>query len=474
MLFKAVPSFLQEDIFMRKKRTRFLTFILPIFVLTLTFSTSVMAAGAVDDARDGVVMISVQGADGSSGWGSGFAIGRKGEKVEYIVTNYHVIESALQENGATDKNASIQVVFSAAQGKHDMGQPVYTDPKKDIAVLRLSEPTDLRKPLPLQSSDKVGVSDTVYALGYPATSEIVSTYPKFNQSDITITSGIISKKNVIPDGALLKDSSIIPNVECYQTDTSINSGNSGGPMVDTEGNVIGINTFSGIDPNMNYAVMIDQLIAGLDDNHIPYTNAGDINIWMIAGIALASVIVLAMAVILLVVLSNKNRSAKKGQLPTGNGRMAAAAAVASQSASSPSPVAEPLPVRKESRLDTSTIALSGDAKTIVITKKAFLTGLKGQFAEKTFSLDDDKIIIGRNPETCKVVFENKTPGVSARHCEIMYRPAKGTFLLTDLGSTYGTFIRGGAKLSPNQPVELKDGDEFYLGTPDNLFAVRLV
>ncbi len=290
-----------------RKKTNILSVFFALTTILIFFSSQVSAAGAIEEARDGVVMVSVTAADGRGGWGSGFAIGEKGQKVEYIVTNFHVIEAALQENGATDKNASIQVVFSAAQGKYDMGQPVYTDATKDIAVLRLSEPTDLRKPLLLKSSDRVSVSDTVYALGYPASSEIVSTYPKFNQSDISITSGIISKKNVIPDGSLFAGSSVIPNVECYQTDTSINSGNSGGPMVDGEGSVIGINTYGGLDVNMNYAIIIDQLIAALDNNNIPYAKAGEVSPLLFVFGGIAAVVTIGAAVLLVFVLPKRKR-----------------------------------------------------------------------------------------------------------------------------------------------------------------------
>lgn len=444
--------------------------IVPVLIILISFSFPVFAEGAIDAARDGVVMVSVQGADGSQGWGSGFAIGEKGKKIEYIVTNYHVIESALQENGAKDKNATIQVVFSAAQGLFDMGQPVYTDARKDIAVLRLSEPTDKRKALPLKTSDQVSVSDTVYALGYPASSAIVSTYPKFNQSDITITSGIISKKNVIPDGSLLKDSAIVPNVECYQTDTSINSGNSGGPMVDTKGNVIGINTFGGVDVNMNYAVMIDQLVAGLNSSNIPYSKAGEINIGMILlFVAIGLALIGGILTVILVVLKKKNSSAGKQAVDVSvmkSSRPGTVSTGVSETAGT-----------SDASSKTVGIAPSGNpdsARTVAITRKPRLEGISGQFAGKSFSLEAGPLLLGRSPEECRLVFDNKTPGVSSKHCEIMYRPARGTFLITDLGSTYGTFVHDGEKLTAQQPVELRENEAFWLGTKDQSFIVKLV
>ncbi len=125
-------------------------------------------------------------------------------------------------------------------------------------------------------------------------------------------------------------------------------------------------------------------------------------------------------------------------------------------------------------MDTPTIALADSGKTVAVSKNAVLVGRKGQFAGREFSLAYGKIILGRNPEICKVLFDGKTPGVSGKHCEVLYRPAKGSFLVTDLGSTYGTFIRGGEKLIPDQPAELRSGEEFFLGTADQTFEVRLV
>ena len=63
----------------------------------------------------------------------------------------------------------------------------------------------------------------------------------------------------------------------------------------------------------------------------------------------------------------------------------------------------------------------------------------------------------------------KTPGVSALHCELHY--TSGRLELTDLGSTYGTFIGDGIRLEANRPYSLQAGETFYLGAPDNKFMI---
>ena len=84
-----------------------------------------------------------------------------------------------------------------------------------------------------------------------------------------------------------------------------------------------------------------------------------------------------------------------------------------------------------------------------------------------------QILIGRDPATCAVSFREGTPGVSGRHCSLKYNEGTNDFILTDLGSTYGTFLASGQKLSPNTPYHLSAGDTFYLGENINSLRVEL-
>jgi serine protease Do len=144
--------------------------------------------------------------------GSGFIVDSKG----YIVTNYHVVEKA-------DK---IYVKLST-DPDNDNGRPAHvigTDKSTDLAVIKI----DTDKPLPtvkLGDSDGVQVGDWVEAIGSP-----------FALSQ-TVTAGIISAKNrTIEPGTSGQFQHFL------QTDAAINPGNSGGPLVDMNGNVIGVNT----------------------------------------------------------------------------------------------------------------------------------------------------------------------------------------------------------------------------------------
>ena len=143
--------------------------------------------------------------DGRTALGSGFVISEDG----YIATNYHVIESAQKISVVTFDNKVYEAEVSG------------TDAKTDIALIKIG--TEV--PLPaveFGDSDRVKIGDWVLAIGNP-----------FGLGS-SVTAGIISAKS--------RDIDSGPYDDYLQTDASINQGNSGGPMFDMEGKLIGINT----------------------------------------------------------------------------------------------------------------------------------------------------------------------------------------------------------------------------------------
>jgi S1-C subfamily serine protease len=165
-------------------------------------------------ARDapGVVMIKV---DNGAGTGSGFVISGG-----YIVTNNHVVTLDGQAPGA-----ALQVDLT--DGDSAPAQVVGSDPYSDIAVLRVAGLPGLPA-LPFGNSASVAVGDPVVAIGSP-----------LGLSD-TVTSGIVSavQRPVQPGAA----GSATPEAyfDAIQTDAAINPGSSGGPLVNDQGQVIGV------------------------------------------------------------------------------------------------------------------------------------------------------------------------------------------------------------------------------------------
>lgn len=106
-------------------------------------------------------------------------------------------------------------------------------------------------------------------------------------------------------------------------------------------------------------------------------------------------------------------------------------------------------------------------------KQAILRGMAGSYAGQSFEIPEGGIVLGREASSCNIVFDRNAPGISRRHCRVTYSRAEGCFLLTDLGSTCGTFAGGGKKLAANTPERLNPGDVFCLSDNTNSFAVSL-
>ncbi|MDP9189491.1 MAG: trypsin-like peptidase domain-containing protein [Actinomycetota bacterium] len=159
--------------------------------------------------------------------GSGFVIDDEG----HILTNAHVVEGA-----------SEIIVEIGDDGEQREATLVGADPSSDVAVLDVDEDDDLTA-LELGDSDGVEVGDPVVAIGNPF------------GLDRTVTSGIVSAKQrqiQAPNGFSISD--------VIQTDAAVNPGNSGGPLLDSAGRVIGINSqiasSSGTNDGVAFAVPI--------------------------------------------------------------------------------------------------------------------------------------------------------------------------------------------------------------------------
>lgn len=94
--------------------------------------------------------------------------------------------------------------------------------------------------------------------------------------------------------------------------------------------------------------------------------------------------------------------------------------------------------------------------------------VEGALQGQACPLQGESVLFGRDP-ACTVKFPPSAPGISARHCQVDRQGDKVT--ITDLDSTYGTFVADGRKLGPRQPASLRVGDQFWLGSHDNRFEL---
>jgi putative serine protease PepD len=228
-----------------------------------SLDTTPVSNNADDNAADGaveqvatavqpsVVQINTTGNQGA-GNGTGIIISSDGQ----ILTNNHVVESA--ENGG-----SITVLFN--DGTTADATIVGRDPVTDVAVIQAEDVSGLQ-PATLGSSDGLEVGEEVVAIGSPFGLES------------TVTSGIVSALNrpvTASSSSGATDPTVFPAI---QTDAAINPGNSGGPLVNMNGQVIGINSAiygeAGGSIGLGFAIPIDlarsianQLVAGETPTH---------------------------------------------------------------------------------------------------------------------------------------------------------------------------------------------------------------
>ncbi|MFN2144250.1 MAG: S1C family serine protease [Anaerolineales bacterium] len=148
------------------------------------------------------------------GSGSGFVIDKQG----HIVTNYHVVEGVDE----------IQVSFTS--GIKTRGTVIGTDTDSDLAVIKVDLPEEDLTPVPMGDSDSLRVGQVVVAIGNP-----------FGLNS-TMTTGIVSSIGRTLDSLNLSSSGqAFAAGDIIQTDAAINPGNSGGPLLNLDGEVIGVN-----------------------------------------------------------------------------------------------------------------------------------------------------------------------------------------------------------------------------------------
>ncbi|MBQ1091774.1 S1C family serine protease [Streptomyces sp. B93] len=173
-------------------------------------------AAVAAKALPSTVTIEAESSSGEGGTGTGFVFDTEG----HIVTNNHVVADAVD-------GGKVSVTFP--DGKKYDAEVVGNAQGYDVAVIKLDNAPSNLKPLTLGDSDKVAVGDSTIAIGAP-----------FGLSN-TVTTGIISAKNR-PVASSDGSGSQASYMSALQTDASINPGNSGGPLLDAQGNVIGINS----------------------------------------------------------------------------------------------------------------------------------------------------------------------------------------------------------------------------------------
>ena len=222
------------------------------FLMVLCLTIPARAAGDVPEAvmqsAKSVVRILSEYSSGSA-TGSGFVIKNEGGEL-LIVTNYHVVE---------DSPYSVSIWI----GEEELveAEILITAPEKDLCILRISEKLNI--PAVSLASQEARQGEAVYAVGFPGAADIFSDTAVHTSEEATITDGIISAIRT-----LTMDDYGDP-VKLLQINAAINSGNSGGPLFNVQGQVIGVNTLGVTSAQGVFgAIDVSELRSLLEDNDI--------------------------------------------------------------------------------------------------------------------------------------------------------------------------------------------------------------
>lgn len=434
-------------------------------LLSLTLAAALLAGfgptaladyDAVEQAQHSVVRVFNYG---NPGTGSGFAVGKAGEPVTYVVTNCHVVAGGMSEIYVTTTDIDGRIHAQVIDYSED----------NDYAILKLDRSLTDREPITLLSPRQIHKSQEIYCIGFPGLSDIGSQNEKYSSriEDMTITKGTVSNPQFDCEGT-----------ECVMSDVKINPGNSGGPMVDENGYAIGISSWVIGDydapNNMALAVSMDYIIQRLDRLGIEYISADNLSAdeaqpsenensqdeqdgapeqedgegkakvslntktLAIAGTAL----VVVAAVVIILVLLKKNK-----RVPVAAETGAAKASV--------------IPPQNPGRGASGFSGGANAAGRLVV--ECVRGPILGQ------RVTGSCIKVGRSIADCDLAFPGDTHGVSRTHCEL--RAGPNGILLRDLGSSYGTMLSDNRRLPSGGSTVIRSGDVIFLGSEK--IAVRV-
>lgn len=366
---------------------------------------------------------------GTGAIGSGFAVGDNPKEVRYFVTNRHVVEDdvisyitaeeyeALQSGAGSSVSthkgycllSSVYIVYDNSMNMIPAAvQHISED--ADMALLYIHTPTSVRTPAklrPFKEDELKNRHEVVYALGFPGAADYDTAGSLISTTDqMTVTNGIIS-------AVINRAESDYDQGELIQTNTDINGGNSGGPLVDVNGYVLGINTMgynASYASGINYATSINDVIRMLDAQGIPYLVGGKKLSVQNIGVMVLAVLVIAVAVMVVF-------TAKKQKKPAA---------------------------------------------------KRTITGARGVLAGKSFVVKPGARFVMGSDVTCNVCLKDAR-GVSRRHCTVSFDGK--AVVVKDENSSYGTYIDG-VQIEKGQSMVWHRNQKLSLGSENESFTLN--
>jgi hypothetical protein len=490
--------------------------------ITAVFGVTVFAEDvpeSVVDARDGVVRIVTYDGDEGVGIASGFIIAKENGRC-YIISNLHAV---LYETRSGLEIAPYVLILNKdidtdpIEVDTDNIVRIEADGDTELDMVLITVDEKLLKDnivLPIRGADDLRDGEAIYTLGFPAVADnaLANNNLPSSASDVTITDGIISKT-----GVLFAETEESYNEITVQHTATINGGNSGGPLLDKNGAVIGVNTWYTAAQGPYFSGISDYIIDYANDYDIPITlatgetkrqeeseterakrterqeeteeameapieayenPASGVNIMSIAIVVLVIIIVVSLIIIIAVVSKPKAAAAAPAAArvrPAAKPTPTPTPAPIPTPPPAPTPVAAPRASFDKPQTDYARDLPAGAAAPIptpipaptpVTVRTITIAGTAGYFRGREFSTQS-VLTFGRRA-TNDIAFPPDTNGVSGDHCEIRVEGSKATVI--DKKSSYGTFVNG-MKLQPFAPETVIAGDKIRLASEEQEFMV---
>ena len=390
---------------------------------------------------------------------------------DHVFDTKNVKSYQILVNGGVPVNASLRKINKSA----------------DYSVIKLDE-TVARPTVTLGFSKDLKITQQIYTLGFPSTVANLQDSRTYTTEQVTIT------------GSTISNISTTNGVDYITHNANISNGNSGGPLVDENGFVVGINLYK---TNDDYflAAAIDQVAALLDDLDIEYTRGGVTpepttkgneepttikateaptepettepvpapdNGKTIIIIAIAVIAVIIVAVIVAIIVINSKKKKNQPKPPTGGGTVAPGPMSNGPQGGAPRPSqppyggnqqynrppqSAPTAPGNEGAGETSVLNDGAGETTVLGVQSAGYSMIRKRNNEK-ITINKPEFLIGKERRRVDYCISDNN-SVSRAHAKIKVRA--GRCYIADLGSTNCTFVNG-VKLSPNQEVILSKGD----------------
>jgi hypothetical protein len=379
----------------------------------------------------------------------------------FALDSRHVITNLDTCCGKTEDGQQLEPVVTLVEKKGGgVGKVVWSAENLHIAILELSEPIDV-----------VGVSFAPVKLTQPGQPvySVQLADPNDKDSSPKMTEGKIQDVVKFSDDVL-----------AYKTTMPMVPLNAGGALFDACGNVIGVNL--AVKDGVQLAFAIDPALQGAQGVGLqasvtdkPCSAGGAAPTSKTDGGPKRS--------------EKGNKGETKGggkgapeepsewRLPKGNEWIPVILLIGVASLAfrrtTRQQVVRALTVRRQSVPEPAPYPFPAPVPAVPRAAKPALRGIAGQYAGESVPLDGGPSTLGRDQHMANLVFPQEADSISKRHCRIAWDAERRVFVLEDLGSTNGTFLASGERLSPGQPCDLRVGDRFYIGDLRNQFEVRM-